>query len=179
MFENGWLHGTDGLTGGEQALVHNVAVQTLQSAFAGFTVQFSDEPSSARLVRVEETPYSSYGTASPVHPGAVGMTFPASTVSSVHPDALYHAELAAARCRTFTACDTKTREQLLEGLGRGIGATAAHELGHQAGLEFSHDVPCDDCYDSHRADTTVHFFGAKRWSAAALAIMQRLLPTPH
>jgi hypothetical protein len=83
----------------------------------------------------------------------------------------------AARCQTFTGCDTKTRKQLLEGLGRGIGATAAHELGHQAGLEFSHDLQCDDCYDSHRADTVVHFFGVKRWSPAALAIMERVLPS--
>jgi hypothetical protein len=176
VFENGWMHGIDTLTDQEQSLVRRTAVQTLQHAFAGFNLKFSEDVSGARLIRIEETPYRSYGTVTAVHPGAVGMTYPVATVSSVHPDALYHAELAAARCRAFTGCDSKTREQLVEGLGRSIGATAAHELGHQAGLEFSHDVACDDCYDSHRADTVAHFFGVKRWSPAALAIMQRLLP---
>jgi hypothetical protein len=176
VFENGWTHGLDTLTGDEQAVVRRAALQTLESAYAGFNVQLRNDASGARLIRVEETPYRSYGTTSPVHPGSVGMTYPMATVSSVYPDALYRDELAATGCGAFTGCDAKTRAQLLEGLGRGIGATAAHELGHQAGLGFSRDAACDDCYDSARADTIAHFFGVKRWSPAALAIMGRLLP---
>jgi hypothetical protein len=173
------MHGLDVLTNQEQALVRDTAMQTLRSAFAGFSVHFSNIGSSEHLIRIEETPYGTYGTTTAVHPGAVGRTYPVATVSSVYPDALYYAELTAARCRTITGCDTKTRGQLVDGLGRGIGATAAHELGHQAGLEFSHDLQCDDCYDSHRADTVTHFFGVKRWSPAALTIMQRVLPSPQ
>jgi hypothetical protein len=173
------MHGIDILTDQEQSFVRRTAVQTLQGAFAGFDLRFGDDVLGARLIRIEETPYRSYGGVSPVHPGTVGMTYPVATASSVYPDALIHAELTAARCGALTGCDTKTRGQLLEGLGRGIGATAAHELGHQAGLEFSHDLQCADCYDSHRADSVVHFFGVKRWSPAALAIMRRLLPSPR
>jgi hypothetical protein len=136
VFENGWMHGIDTLTDQEQSFVRRAAVQTLQGAFAGFDLRFDDNAFGARLIRIEETPYRSYGSVSPVHPGTVGMTYPVATASSVYPDALYHAELTASRCRAFTGCDTKTRQQLLEGMGRGIGATAAHELGHQAGLEF-------------------------------------------
>ena len=105
--------------------------------------------------------------------GAVGVTYPVTTVSTVHPDALYLAELAATRCADLDGCATKTRAQLLEGLGRGIGATAAHELGHQAGLHFSRDARCVECYDGNTATTNMHFFGIKHWSPEALTIMRR------
>jgi hypothetical protein len=179
VFENSWIRILDNemLTDQEKSLVKNTALQTLRSAYRGFGVQFSDEPSGARLIRVEDTPYGTYGPGSVVYYGAVGMTYPVVTVSSVRSDALYVAELAAARCRDIISCTSKTREQLLEGLGKGIAATAAHELGHQVGLHFSRDSRCDDCYDSHSANTYVHFFGTKRWSADAMTIMRRVLPS--
>ena len=82
----------------------------------------------------------------------------------------------AVHCRRIDTCDAKTRAELVDGLGRGIGATAAHELGHQAGLGFSHDARCDDCYDGDASTSYAHFFAAKHWSGAALAQMQRTLP---
>src|SRR5206468_12541024 len=96
-------------------------------------------------------------------PGAAGLTYPASTVSSVRFDVLFFAERSAAGCHDATPC-TKTRAELLEGLGRGIGATAAHELGHQAGIEFVRDSPCADCYDGNRSTSYAHFFETKHWS---------------
>jgi hypothetical protein len=94
-------------------------------------------------------------------------------------DVLFFAELSAAECREMRAC-TKSRAALLDGLGRGVGATAAHELGHQAGIRFVTDSQCDDCYDGNRSTSYVHFFGTKRWSPEAAAGMTRLLPrAPH
>ena len=177
VFENGWTLGKQTLTDSEESLVRNTALQTLRSAYSGFNVHFSDEPSGERLIKVEDAPYRPYGPGSIVSPGAVGGTYPVTKVSSVYPDALYPIELAAARCQDIIGCDTKTRQQLVEGLGRGIGATAAHELGHQAGLHFSRDSRCDDCYDSHSANAYVHFFGTKRWSTEALTKMRRVLPS--
>jgi hypothetical protein len=171
VFENGWKLGKETLTERETSLVRSTALQTLRSAYRGFGVQFSDQPSDRRLIKIEDTPYGSFA-----YPGAAGMTYPIASVSSVRLDALYYVELAAAQCEGITRCGTKTREQLLEGLGRGVGATAAHELGHQGGLHFSRDSACDDCYDSHSANTYVHFFGAKHWSTDALAIMKQVLP---
>ena len=70
--------------------------------------------------------------------GAAGATYPASRVSSARLDVLWNAELAAVGCTDLSHC-TKTRPELLTGLGRGIGATGSHELGHQAGLSFATD----------------------------------------
>ena len=173
VFENGWTLGKETLTERERSVVRNTAVQTLRNAYGGFGVQFVEGRAAERLIKVEDTPF----VRGPVlYLGAVGATYPTATVSSVRIDALYYAELAAVRCQGITGCSTKTREQLLEGLGTGVGATAAHELGHQAGLHFSRDSRCDDCYDSHSATTYVHFFGAKHWSDDALSRMRGVLP---
>jgi len=171
-FDNPWILGADTFDPADQHVIKSAALDTLRHAFASFDVRFAERPSADRLIRVEETPY----TATPTlrAPGAAGMTYPASTVSSVRIDVLLAQELAAARCRDMRSC-LKSRRELLEGLGRGIGATAAHELGHQAGIRFVTDVPCDDCYDGGRA-SPAHFFAVKHWSADAAARMKRLLP---
>jgi hypothetical protein len=68
------------------------------------------------------------------------------------------------------------RAALVDGLGRGVGATAAHELGHQAGFRFALDSRCDDCYDGRASTSYAHFFGRMHWSDPALQIMVRTLP---
>jgi hypothetical protein len=161
----------------EQALVKRTALQTLRRAYEGFGVQFSERAArdvSDRVIKVEDTPY---GHPPLLYFGAAGMTFPATTVSSVRFDVLCVAELSVAHCRNAASCDTKTREELLEGLGRGVGATAAHELGHQAGFEFAIHSSCDDCFDGRSAVTGVHFFGVKHWSDNATVRMRRVLPS--
>ena len=71
---------------------------------------------------------------------------------------------------------TESRCTVHPKLGRGIGATAAHELGHQAGLGFATDSRCEDCYDGNTSTRNVHFFGEKHWSDAALTRMKHVLP---
>lgn len=67
-------------------------------------------------------------------------------------------------------------DDLVEALARGIGATAAHELGHQYGLGFTHDVSCSDCYDGGTSDTRAHYFGPLHWSQRAQEEMKKVLP---
>lgn len=173
VFDTPWTLGADTLSVAEQAVVKAAALATLRRAYAGFGVQFAEAPAGDRLIRVEDTPYSS--TPQFRAPGAAGLTYPAATISSVRFDVLWFAELAVTGCRDPNTC-SKTRTELLEGLGRGIGATAAHELGHQTGIRFVTDSPCDDCYDGNRSASYAHFFGAKHWSPEAAAAMSRVLP---
>jgi hypothetical protein len=172
-FDNPWTLGGDTFSASDQSAVKAAALETLRRAYAGFDLRFAEGTAGDRLIRVEETPYAA--APSLRAPGAAGMTYPASRVSSVRIDVLFAAELSAAGCRDASRC-TKPRTALLEGLGRGIGATGAHELGHQAGIRFVKDVSCDDCYDGNRSTSAAHFFAAKHWSPDAAAAMQRLLP---
>jgi len=175
VFENGWALGNEILTEPEKSLVKRTALQTLRNAYSGFRMVFSEGSSADRVIKVEDTPYATF-SGSLRRVGVVGMTYPFTKFSSVRLDALYRAELSMARCEGISGCTSMTREQLLTGLGKGVGATAAHELGHQAGFIFSTDSQCDDCYDSHSAISYAHFFAIKHWSDAAMAIMRRRIP---
>jgi len=172
IFSNSWRFGAEPLSPAEQALVRQTAIDALRSAFAGFAVVVLERPSrDARTIRVEDTPYGP-----PLYFGATGVTYPAARASSVRFDVLANVELAVARCRSISHCAGASRAALVAGLGRGVGATAAHELGHQAGFRFALDSRCDDCYDGHASTSYAHFFGAKHWSDRALQIMKRTLP---
>ena len=114
VFENGWTLGKETLTERERSVVRNTAVQTLRNAYGGFGVQFVEGRAAERLIKVEDTPF----VRGPVlYLGAVGATYPTATVSSVRIDALYYAELAAARCQGITGCSTKTPRTIAGGLG--------------------------------------------------------------
>ena len=170
-FVNSWRMAGEALSPGDQAIVKRTTLETLRRAYDRFGVRFDEASSAARVIRVEDTPYSRPALTF----GAAGVTYPATRVSSVRFDVLVNGELAAASCVSLARC-TKARGELLEGLGRGIGATGAHELGHQAGFRFALDSTCDDCYDGKASASYAHFFGRKHWSDRALALMREALP---
>ncbi|HJZ72061.1 MAG TPA: hypothetical protein VKE51_09975 [Vicinamibacterales bacterium] len=171
MFTNSWRVGGELLTQAEQARLEQAAFDAMRAAFTGFDLVVAERPSDgARTIRVEDTPYGRR-----LDFGATGVTYPASRTSSVRFDVLANVELAVLHCRDISHCPGASRAALVEGLGRGVGATAAHELGHQSGFEFTHDSRCDDCYDGTASTSYAHFFGSKHWSAAALEIMRRTL----
>ena len=173
-FDNTWTIRGEALDEGDVAIIKQSALDTLRSAYAGFAVQFLEGATGSRMIRVEDTPFGS-GGGFRVFQGGAGLTYPGSMVSSVRFDVLAAEALTAAHCTAMTRC-AMSRRQLLEGLGRGVGATAAHELGHQAALEFTRDARCDDCYDGATSRNAAHFFGQEHWSEVALTRMRLLLP---
>ena len=170
-FANTWRVGSDVLTTEERSRLTRAALDAMRDAFSGFDVVIAEAPSGARLIRVEDTP----AVRMPFF-GAAGVTYPAARTSSVRFDVLATLELALVHCRDFAHCAAMPRGALIDGLGRGVGATAAHELGHQAGFRFALDSRCDDCYDGNASTSYAHFFGQKHWSDRALQIMNRTLP---
>lgn len=170
-FANAWRVGGDELTMEERSRLTRAALEAMRAAFSGFDMVIAEAPSGARLIRVEDTP----AVRTPFF-GAAGVTYPAARTSSVRFDVLANLELAVVHCRDFAHCAAMPRGALVEGLGRGVGATAAHELGHQAGFRFALDSRCDDCYDGNASTSYAHFFGQKHWSDRALQIMNRTLP---
>jgi hypothetical protein len=78
-----------------------------------------------------------------------------------------------------------SRGLLAAALGRGIGATGAHEVGHQQGVfcarPFTFDVPCTNCYDYKGTLgrwPRVYFLGPLEWSPRAREAMWTALPRP-
>jgi hypothetical protein len=172
-FETRWRFGGHVLVDDDRAVVVRATFDTLRRAYDGFGVVFAESSTGPRHITVEDDPDRT-NPVDRVSAGAAGVTYPMSLASSVRIDALYRAEMAAAGCDSLDRC-AKTRAELLEGLGHGVGATAAHELGHQVGLEFSMHAPCDDCYDGPSATSAAHFFAPMHWSPGAAAVMRRVL----
>jgi hypothetical protein len=173
-FATAWTFDGQTLNADDRAVVEEATFSCLREAFEGFAVSFIRGDSGDRVIRVEDTP----GTPAlyqRLSLGAAGLTFPMSRVSSVRIDILFLDELAALHCPHLNACAMR-RTAFLEGLGRGVGATAAHELGHQALLGFTHDSACADCYDGRSSRGYAHFFGVERWSAQAMSSMKQVLP---
>jgi hypothetical protein len=173
-FENTWRVGNDTLTDQEQLIVRQRALQTLRQAFGGFGVAVTDGRDADRLVIVDTGFVAGLGPAG--QPAPVGETFPFARASSVHLDETFRTLMAVTGCSAMIGCPARTRAELVDALGVGIGSTAAHELGHQVGLRFAVDSRCADCYDSHTSNTYQHFFGTKHWSDQAMTIMRRVLP---
>jgi hypothetical protein len=157
IFDNSRRLGTESLGEADVALLKRAALNRLQEAYAGFAVRFREGTFGTRTITVVDTSDASDWPRSHMALGAAGVTYPAARSSSVRVDVLFRAELAAAHCRDVGHC-AKTRPEILEGLGRGIGATSAHELGHQGGVGFVTDSSCDDCYDGRTSVSYAHFF---------------------
>ena len=170
VFTTAWTFAGSALLEEDRFVVKDAALVTLRHAFDGFAVRFAETPTGGRTVLVEDTPYA---TNASDRLYAAGLTYPLSVVSRVRIDVLFKDELAAIHCSALQVCGMPTHE-VLHGLGRGVGATAAHELGHQVG--FAVDTACDDCYEGGSATSYAHFFSEKHWSDRVIERMKQVLP---
>ena len=160
----------------DRAVVIQSIFDTLREAFTGFEVLLVDSASADHVVRVEDATSAADPRQRVSFGGAVGVTYPLARASSVRIDVLFDNELAVIGCAEARTCQ-KSRTELLDGLGRGVGATAAHELGHQVGFGFTRDSACADCLDGTSSFDRAHFFGRKHWSDDARRRMQQVLPS--
>ena len=154
----------------EWTSVRKTALKAMQDAYEGYAVTFSEGQTATRHIRVQNRLGAGVGeTNFPSYVSDVNFWNVLNTLQ----------EVVGCRALQFNECPQKTglpRAELVQALGAGIGATGAHELGHQYRLSFVGDVTCDDCYDSGSAVTHAHFFGPKRWSDGAREKMRRVLP---
>ena len=175
VFTTAWTFRGARIDEPDRAVVIQSTFDTLREAFTGFDVEFVDSASADHVVRVEDATYAA-DPRQRVSFGAVGITYPMLRASSVRIDVLFDNELVVIGCSEGRNCP-KSRTELLDGLGRGVGATAAHELGHQIGFGFTHDSACADCLDGSSSFDRAHFWGRKHWSNDARRRMQQMLPS--
>lgn len=168
------------LSAAEREVVVNTALQTLKDAYAGFWVTFTASPLEPHLIKVKNA----------LGDGAAGRTewirdpsygVVRATTSDVYFWTIYHMLLDVVGCGTvdLLGCTTYSRGDLLQALGRGIGGTMAHELGHQRGCAWTNDVVgCAACYDA-KVMSRQSYFGQSKWSEGARTVMvEKLLPAP-
>lgn len=159
-WKNKWtdVEGDGELKEEEVAMVKLTAQQTFRKAYSGFNVTISEGAQRKIIVQ----PWF----------GNAGQTF------GYESTVWYESLRSSMRNILIDRKIKKDRAELIEGLGRGIGATAAHELGHQPGLYFATDTTKGaDYYDSHEVglDSYSHFFGEKSWSPFAMEKMKQVL----
>jgi RHS repeat-associated protein len=150
----------DLLTKTEVDIVKDSAVNSMREAYAGFKVAISKEGGGTRKIVV-----------SPQLDEA-GKTFFNSYVSTV-----YYPTLLFMLKRYAKERGVSERLEMLTALGRSIGRVAAHEMGHQGGLNFVLDNSKDqNSYDYKSSDRPQLFFGNLYWSDQASKAMQRVIP---
>lgn len=186
----------DGLTAPEVTELRNVVRVAVEKAFTSYgydvkAILGTLEPSKQHKYRrrVEIVDLTS---------GINGETYSGPLFSTLHMGSIlrsfvsaFDCDAAGTPCRNFDEMVQKsgyTRGSLINALGRGTGATAAHEFGHQVNtpVGVSDFVYCSDtcetCYDYTRFDQTKRFprayFLAQRlqWSPQAEGKMRKILP---
>jgi hypothetical protein len=184
----------DGLSDAERTALQRTARTALEDAFPGYAVKaVLDTGETVRLNK-----YNRRVTVDGLDTGANGETVTGPLTSSVHMATLFRSFKSAVDCGGGMDCRAApfddishrpgvTRTQLLSALGRGIGATAAHEVGHQDNVFVgvrpftAHTTTCGNCYDYTPANPAAsypheYFFGPLHWSEAAQKAMRATLP---
>jgi len=167
----------------ERALIWETARTTAQAAFQGYNVDFTFDERTREEIEQDPRQQRHIYVNNMIGPkqGEVGATYQRNLYSDVYIWSLETALKTAEGCwpKDIDGCAQQTettRLALVTALGRGLGATAAHELGHQALLGFTFDVTDrSDRYDSESAVSHDHFFNPLDWSDQAKAKMKRVL----
>ena len=156
------------LTDEEIATIKRIARDELTHAFAGLKVRFSDSPRAFWTVRVRHSFERRRGQKLP----SAGETFlmgPLGARSAVNFTEVLMAAIAHAPPGT-------THRILVEGIGRGIGRTAAHELAHAI---LGVNGPMDNRTDAQSYEYFTHnrpsqYYGELHWARAWPVLLERV-----
>ncbi len=198
-FKAGWDVPLNGLTPPELQVVKETARETIEQAFQGYAVRAILGTTDAKLSRSIRRVYIDG-----INNGENGETLPIRLYSDVHMGTLFSSFKSAFDCGEGKDCratafdDMPTRSGFARGvlvtaLGRGTGATVAHEFGHQDSLfagvrSFTfHTTECHDCYDFGLPDPPPpdarypreYFLGPLVWHPQARAVMPKRLPRKY
>lgn len=156
------------LTASEIEAIKRTSHQELTRAFAGLRVTFTDSRNAFWTVAVRQSFQTRRGQKLP----AAGETFsmgPLGGRSAVNFTEVVMAALAHAPSGA-------TRQMLVDGIGRGIGRTAAHELAHAI---LGTAGPMDNRTDVHSYEYFTHnrpsqYYGELHWAGAWPVLVERV-----
>ncbi len=151
----------------EKAMIQSVARNELAAAYANLRVRFTENRRAHYRVRVVQGPLPAVlkmGGGAAGQTNAMGPMGGDSTVSF----------LVAVRGAFAYAPPHATRRDILEGIGRGLGRTAVHELNHQLlGTTSAHSSD-DRSYEFDSPDRIGQYYGPIHWSTAWEPLQKRL-----
>jgi hypothetical protein len=146
-------------------VIENRSREELDQAFSGFNIHITDRQDAHWRVSVVKSV-----TVHQMQPVAGGSLELGSLGGSGSVGFVFLAELAVRHAR-----DNASRGDMLDGIGRGIGAAAAHEIAHQIlGGAMRDDRTQTDSYEYFSADRASQYFGTLHWTAARPLLQQRL-----
>jgi hypothetical protein len=71
-----------------------------------------------------------------------------------------------------------SRQQIIEGIGRGIGRSAAHEFAHQILGATSIHSEDPNSYEHRSADSPAHYYGELHWATARPLLQEKIGSNP-
>jgi RHS repeat-associated protein len=141
------------LSSDEIDIVKDRAMDTMRNAYKGFNVRFNEGGPGSRTIKIVNQYNSS-----------LGQTVNISRESYVYMQDHKLNLDSIIKTRNMTI----SRTEYLEAFGRGVGATAAHELGHQANFGWTLDRTAEPATYDYDSGGYEHFFTEKYWSQFAL-----------
>jgi hypothetical protein len=147
--------------------IKRISHAELARAYAGLRVTFSDDRRSSRTIRVRRTLERRRGQKVP----NAGETFAMGPIGARSEVDFIEVVMAAI---AFAPAGT-TRQDLIEGIGRGIGRVAAHELGHAIlGAGGAMDNRSDaESYEYFTHNRPAQYYGELHWAQAWLVLRER------
>jgi hypothetical protein len=158
-WKNKWTFRKESLSIEEIQETKDLALESFRAAFAGFGVVITNGQGSNRII------VDGFSGGSDV-----GMTLPLQNYSYV-----YYEDISVLANRIGHNCGIDDRNEVVRGIGKGIGRVAAHEFGHQGWPTFTiHNVDDPNSYDYRDGgDSWALYYGELHWSEASLVGMRR------
>ena len=154
------------LTGEELVSIERLATQEVERAFAGLSVVVTGDHEAFWRVRVM-----------PMLPTAKNQALPRAG-ESLALGMLGGTGAVGFDFVTFNAVQFApagaSRQAVRDGIGRGIGRVAVHEVMHQIlGVASAHNDSDPDSYESGRAERPSQYYGELHWTTALPALRQK------
>jgi hypothetical protein len=159
------------LTVDERERIKRVAREEVERAFDGFRLRIVDSADAFYRVGVQQVLLASHGKWTPRLSGAAGQSnvfgplggYGGVSFYVLAAQAIHHAPPGA------------TRADIVEGIGRGIGRAAVHELAHQILPSGPmHNTPDAASYEYRTSDRPAQYYGEIHWSVARQKLEDRL-----
>lgn len=156
-----WSVGREPLDSSEVDEIKATAIETFKGAFSGFGIVVSAGGGTNRITVKGELG------------GSVGSTD--TSIIDTYASTVYYENIANFAQRYAKELGKTDRREIIRGVGRGIGAAAAHEFGHQK--RFTTDNTIDvNSYDYYSGERWQEYYGELHWTPQALEVMKKKLP---